>query len=319
MNTLTVSSYSLREQMGPLTFDFTDADGSSQHFVSDNPRLLGVADFPQRAKDAFGVDGIETVAFQFTGLDDPELDRFSEALVASGVRLVNVAIDTGDLLEADDVRRAEHIAELKRWIARFAAMGAGFVRVNPGSPFSPHHGEAPPAHLVAALQELGAFATAEGSRLLVENHGGPSSDPVWIGRLLDAVGEEACGLLLDLGNFDVLLAPAMALLFGGEGGAAVDPAAVFADIDLEPLYDGIEALASRAELVHVKAHVVGDDGAVGVVDLDRAIGILAAHGYDGPLTVEYEGSGGDPWAKSLRVLEVTRDAVAATNTTKEAH
>jgi sugar phosphate isomerase/epimerase len=172
-----------------------------------------------------------------------------------------------------------------------------------------HDGDAIPHYLVEALRSLGDYAAARGSRLLVENHGGPSSDPAWMSRLLDEVGADRLGLLLDLGNFDALMLPTMALLFGGPDGAPVDPEQVFAGLDLSSLYDGIEALAPRAELVHVKAHVVGDDGTVGPVDLDRALGILTAHGYDGPLTVEYEGTGGDPWAKSARVLEVASAAV----------
>ena len=56
------------------------------------------------------------------------------------------------------------------------------------------------------------------------------------------------------------------------------PAQLFAGIHLEPLYEGIEALAARAELVHVKSHYVGDDGTVGVIDLPRALRILESHG-----------------------------------------
>jgi sugar phosphate isomerase/epimerase len=300
MNTLSMSSYSVREHLGPSHFTFVDAQGAEQSFGFDFPQLMQLHEFPARARAEFGVTNIETVQFQFKeGLDDPELDLFAQALRDSSVTLLNVAIDVGDLL-ADDP--TDDIALLKEWILRFAAMGSTFVRVNPGSPFSPHHGEEPPASLVAALQELGAFAAANGTRLLVENHGGPSSDPVWMSRLLDAVGKEHLGLLLDLGNFDALLMWAMAEFFGG--------AKPEGEPDLTTLYEGIEALADYAELVHVKAHEVAEDGSVGHIDLPKSLGILASHGYRGPLTVEYEGTGGDPWAKSHRVLEVTRVATA---------
>ncbi|GAA3709144.1 hypothetical protein GCM10022224_088340 [Nonomuraea antimicrobica] len=302
MNTLSVSSYSVREQLGPVVFDFVDPQGNDVHIDLPYPKLLRLSEFPARARDAFGVDAVETVAFQFAGLEDPELDLFAAALGSSGVRLLNVAIDVGDLLEADDDKRAADVALIQRWIDRFTAMGSQFVRVNPGSPFSPHHGATPPAHLVDALGGLGSYAEERGARLLVENHGGPSSDPAWMRHLLDAVGRDACGLLLDLGNFDVLMAPAMAVLFGGES----DPDEVFAGLDLTPLYDGVEALADHAELVSLKAHHVSEDGAVGPVDLERALQILTVHGYTGPLSVEYEGNGGDPWAKSARVLDLTR-------------
>jgi sugar phosphate isomerase/epimerase len=304
-----MSSYSVREHLGPVEFSFTDPAGETKTFSFPYQSLSTLAEFPARAKEVFGVDQIETVAFQFReGLDDPELDAFAEALSASGVRLLNVAIDAGDLLEADDDKRAADVAELKRWITRFAEMGSRFVRVNPGSPFSPHHGEQPPLYLVEALIELGDHATAHGARLLVENHGGPSSDPDWMLGLLDAVGREHLGLLLDLGNFDALIQPAMALMFRPAGAPEIDPVALLENVDLTSVYAGIEALAPRAELVHVKAHDVDDDGVVRPVDLDRAIGILRGHGFDGPLTIEYEGTGGDPWAKSARVLEVAREA-----------
>jgi sugar phosphate isomerase/epimerase len=310
MSTLSVSTYSVREELGPVQFDFVDPAGTEHHISFPFPRLLELSEFPARAVSAFGVSDIGSVAFQFAGLDDPELDRFHAALQSNGVGLVDVSIDAGDLLEPDDDRRAADVAEIGRWIERFAGMGARFVRVNPGSPFSPHQGGEPPAHLVRALVEVAAIAKAHGTRLLVENHGGPSSDPVWMNRLLDLVGRDACGLLLDLGNFDALLGPTSALFFGDAEGKTVDPAEVFAGLDLEPLYAGIASLADRAEVVHVKAHQVSADGAVGPVDLPRALGILLDHGFDGAFTVEYEGTGGDPWAKTARVLDVVRETLA---------
>lgn len=303
MTTLSASTYCVREHLGPVTIDLTAPDGSAIHHELPYLKLLDLSDFPSRAQNELGVDAIETVAFQFTGLDDPDLDRFAAGLLSSGVQLLNVAIDAGDLLETDNEKRAADITLIERWIERFTAMGSTFVRVNPGSPISEHHGEVPPAHLVDALVHLGKFARDRGSRLLVENHGGPSSDPVWMNALLDAVGRNHLGLLLDLGNFDALMLPLFAALFSG---GDTDPAVLYRDTDLTAVYDGIEALAGRAELVHVKVHVVDADGTIGVVDVPRALRILNAHGYDGPLTVEYEGQGGDPWEKTRRILAVTR-------------
>jgi len=309
MNTLSVSSYSIREQLGPVVFDFTDPQGNDVHMEFPYPKLLSLPEFPARARDTFGVDAVETVAFQFAGLDDPEIDAFAAALVSSGVRLVNACIDAGDLLEMDNGKRAADTGLIKRWIERFAGMGSEFVRVNPGSPFSPHLGDAPPTYLADALGEIGAFAREHGSRLLVENHGGRSSDPAWMLQLLEAAGRDACGLLLDLGNFDAVTAPLMPVLFGGAAGQPADPAEILAGTDLAPVYESIESLAGQAELVSLKAHYVSDDGAVGPVDLRRALKILAARGYAGPLSVEYEGNGGDPWAKSARVLDIARSAL----------
>lgn len=298
---LAMSSYSLREQLGPIDISFTDDAGQEHRFQQDHEQLLTISQFPARARAAFGVDTLETVAFQFAGLDDPQIDAFAAALTAEGMTLLNIAVDSGDLLRADPERRAADIAELTRWIDRFAAVGVRFVRVNPGSPFSPDHGDVPPQHLVDALRGLGQHARAAGVRLLVENHGGPSSNPVWMNALLQAC-EGDVGLLLDLGNFDALLAPLMQQLTNPDA-APVD----LATVDLTSLYAELEQLAPRAELVHVKAHNVGADGGVGPVDLDRALAILTKHGYDGPLTIEYEGVGGDPWENSRQVFELTSE------------
>lgn len=311
MNSLSVSSYCVREQLGPVSFTFTDQENIERHLNWDFPKLLNVSEFPQRAVDQLGVSAIETVSFHFKGIDDPEIDNLGKALSDAKVTLLNVAIDAGDAGEADDAKRQANIHELKRWIARFAEIGSRFVRVNAGSPLDhQHHGE-PPAYLVEALIELGRYAKQHGVRLLVENHGGQSSDPAWMNRLLDSVGSEHLGLLLDLGNFDALMGPLMATLFAPPGTAPSNP---FEGIELSSLYDGIEALAGRAELVHVKVHHVGDDGAIGVIDLPRALGILARHGYSGPLTIEYEGSGGDPWVKTQHVINSVIADAASINT-----
>jgi hypothetical protein len=58
MNTLSVSSYSFREQLGPVKFDVVDPAGNAVHIDLPFPRLLELADFPRRARDAFGVDAI---------------------------------------------------------------------------------------------------------------------------------------------------------------------------------------------------------------------------------------------------------------------
>jgi sugar phosphate isomerase/epimerase len=306
---MSVTSFSLREQLGPIEFRFRDPSGVEQKFELDYPQELTISEFPRRAADYFGIDVVETVGFQFDGLDDPEVDRFGAALRESGVGLLNIALDIGDLASSDAELRAIDVAEHRRWIERFAAMGSTYVRVNPGSPFTPHRGDPPAPHLVEALVDLGAYATSQGTRLLVENHVGPSSDPAWLSTLLDAVGRDACGLLLDLGNFEALLGPLRSLSRQDREPTEVEFAALKESLDLTSLYGGIETLAPYAEMISVKEHVVEEDGTIGFVDLERAMGTILAHGFDGAWSVEYEGVGGDPWRKSLRILEATRDIV----------
>jgi sugar phosphate isomerase/epimerase len=309
MTTLSVSSYSMREQLGPLIIDMIGADGSDAQFQIPFPRLVELSEFPRRANDEFGVTAIETVSGQFTGLDDPELGAFADALKSSGVQLLNVAIDVGDLLSPNPAKRIADVIRIKGWIDAFASMGSTFVRVNPGSPFAQETAE-PPEYLVESLLELSEYAQSRGTRLLVENHGGRGSDPIWMNKLLDLVGRDNMGLLLDFGNFDVLMKPVIAAMTAAFTGQPLEGGIVslVAGLDLTPVYEGIEAFAARAELVHVKVNDVDDAGTIRAVDLGRALGILDAHNYSGPLTVEYEGSGGDPWQKTGVVVDFVRAA-----------
>ena len=71
MNTLSISTFSLREQLGPIVIEYTDQHGAPARFEMPHPKLLSLSEFPQRARDEFGAEAIETVAFQFAGLDDP--------------------------------------------------------------------------------------------------------------------------------------------------------------------------------------------------------------------------------------------------------
>jgi sugar phosphate isomerase/epimerase len=312
MNNLSVSTFSLREQTGPLYVHGDGRAGKELEIGFPIPKLVTVSKFPQRARDLLGIECMETTTLQLSGLDDPEIDLLGKALASTGVRLLNVNVNAADLLDPDDVARARGITVLERWIARLAGIGAEFVRVNPGAPSSPHvtGADTPPAHLVDALGQLGTYAASHGARLLVENHGGDSSNPVWMRHLVESVGGSACGLLLDLGNFEIVTGPIYPILFKNEL-ADHNLFDMFADIDLEPVYAAIESLASLAELVSLKVHQVGGDGAVGPVDIERSIRTLAAHGYGGALSVEYEGTGGDPWHNCRQILNVARSTLAS--------
>ena len=98
-----------------------------------------------------------------------------------------------------------------------------------------------------------------------------------------------------------------------------DPGAVFPIAELQQTWPApshprpivIVGAGGIVDGAHLPAYRMAGLPVAGVVDLDRALGILFAGDYAGALTVEYEGHGGDPWAKSARVLEVTRELVEA--------
>ena len=82
MNTLSVSTYSVREQLGPVEFTFTDPSGRDVHHSFPFTKELDLSDFPSRARSAFGVDavGFEDFLGARGGFEDAAEDGFFGAV-----------------------------------------------------------------------------------------------------------------------------------------------------------------------------------------------------------------------------------------------
>ncbi|GAA4181891.1 sugar phosphate isomerase/epimerase family protein [Gryllotalpicola koreensis] len=300
MSAIAVSSFSLRQQLGPVRIEYIDEFGHEQEYVMAYPALLGFGEFARRVREEFGVDEIELCQIQLGPLDELEdggAARLRTELDAAGVRVRNVPIDIGDLGSTDAARRARDAELTLRWFDVAATLGSRFVRVNAGTPL----GSGPDRNaLVAELAALGDAAAERGLRMLVENHGGLSSDPEFLTGLVDAVGGAHLGILLDLGNLE----PMLAITHAAFTGAPVPTAPDFA-----PLYAAISRLAPHAELVHAKSYGIDATGRPSSFDARAALEALAASSYAGPVTIEYEGEHGDPWQWTQRVTALAREVL----------
>lgn len=292
---IAISSFSLRSQLGPLRLGYLDQAGVRREFVMPYPEVIGVGEFARECHTRFNVDAIELCQIQFAALGHQGAQGFREELDNAGVSVRTVPIDIGDIGSADDARREHDMNEIITWFEIAGLLGARFVRVNAGSPVGP-----PPAlDLVAtSLRTLARAAGDLGLRLLVENHGGRSSDPDFLLDLRESVGPEQLGLLLDLGNLEPLVSAQHTRLTGGEEAE---------HLDLAPLYTAIARLAPHADLVHAKSYGSQAGGAAALFDPVRALRAARDAGYTGPISVEYEGEGGDPWVETGKVVELIHE------------
>jgi sugar phosphate isomerase/epimerase len=306
MSTIAVSSFSLVSILGPLYVEYRDPNGALVETRIDAPQKHTVEEFVALAKTRLGVKAVELCQIQLGPLDDARIDGIRQALDDNDVQLLTVPIDVGDLSGGTPDQRVEDTERIRGWIRVAARLGATFVRVNTGSPTAGTTRE-DRAGLVEALTTLSDEARAQGVELLIENHGGLSSDPEYLIDIREQVGPDRLGILLDLGNFEPLIGVSHARL----AGAAPDDTG----LDVSRVYEHIAMLAPVATLVHAKAHDPASDGSP-LYDLERALGIVADSGYDGPLTIEWEGLLGDPWEHSARIVDIVRerfpDAVPAT-------
>jgi sugar phosphate isomerase/epimerase len=205
-----------------------------------------------------------------------------EELRAAGVPVGSLAVDGADAWAPTEEERAEHRERTERWLAFAEAAGAARVRFNAG-PF--HHAFEPGTgsdelfeEVAAGFADLVARGRARGVEVLTENHWGPFQHPDELGRLLDAV--PGLGLLFDTHNWP-------------EG----------------TQLRAWERYAPRARMTHFKTFAFDDTGRETTQDLERAVGLLRAAGYDGVWGVESVPDDGDEVGAAARTLALLRRLV----------
>ena len=143
-------------------------------------------------------------------------------------------------------------------------MACHSIRVNARS--DAHLSRAEQAKLAAdGLGRLAEFAADYDIDVLVENHGGLSSDGQWLADVMRRVGRGNCGTLPDFGNFRI------------------------SDEETYDRYRGVEELMPFAKAVSAKSKRFGPDGQELETDFRRMMEIVLAAGYRGYVGIEWEG------------------------------
>ena len=129
---------------------------------------------------------------------------------------------------------------------------------------------------VNSLRAIVPAAADRGIRIGIENHWGISGDPRNIIRIIEEVNSPNLGTCPDMGNFPR---------------------------GINPL-DGLEALAPHTVILHAKSYGFRRDGEEKSIDYGKCLSIFHRSGFDGPITIEYEGLGDD-----LEGCRLTRELI----------
>jgi L-ribulose-5-phosphate 3-epimerase len=250
-------------------------------------------DFASEAR-AMGFDAIEYVNafFKDKATDDPYLAGLNKRAQDHGVQQLLIMCDgEGDLGHPDDKERSTAIENHKKWINAAATLGCHSIRVNAASA-----GTYEEQQKLAAdgLGRLTKVAEASGINVIVENHGGLSSNGQWLSGVMKLVDHPMCGTLPDFGNF------CMDWSRSSEEDAWYDR------------YKGTAELMPFAKAVSAKSHAFDEDGDETKTDYRRMLKIVVDSGYRGWVGVEYEGGDlpprkGSKMTKAL--LERVRDEI----------
>lgn len=158
-------------------------------------------DFPRIAKKDFGIDTVEYVDqfFEDKARDTGYLTELKKRCEGEGVRSGLIMIDTaGPLGDADAAKRAKAVDNHKAWLDAAKFLGCHSMRVNA-------HGGGSADELrgrvVESCGKLAEHGRSLDVNVIIENHGGTSSDPEWLARVMREVNSPWFGTLPDFGNF----------------------------------------------------------------------------------------------------------------------
>ncbi|MEY4828206.1 MAG: hypothetical protein RLZZ562_2 [Planctomycetota bacterium] len=222
-------------------------------------------EFPKKAK-SYGIDAIEYVNsfFKDKARDEAYLNELDQRCKGEGVQSVLIMVDgEGELGHPDKQKRAQAVENHHKWVECAKRLGCHSIRVNAQSSGS----WAEQTKLaVDGLRRLCEFADGHGINVIVENHGGLSSNGKWLSTVLAMVDHPRVGALPDFGNFRV------------------------SKDETYDRYIGTSELMPFAKGVSAKSHDFDDQGNETGTDYRKMLKICVLdHGWRGRIGIEYEG------------------------------
>jgi L-ribulose-5-phosphate 3-epimerase len=227
-------------------------------------------EFPGFAKSEFGIDAVEYVNsfFKDKAKDSAYLKDLKQRAEGAGVRNVLIMCDgEGELGHPEEKERLTTVENHYKWVEAAKFLGCHAIRVNAASTGS----YAEQLKLAAdGLRRLSEFGAQHEISVIVENHGGLSSNGKWLVSVMKAVDHPNCGTLPDFGNFKI---------GENEDGSP----------QLYDRYQGVEELMPYAKAVSAKSHLFGPDGNETETDFLKMMKIVLKAGYHGYVGIEWEG------------------------------
>ena len=241
-------------------------------------------DFAKVASD-HGIFAIEYVNqfFMKKAHDEKYLGEMKKRAADLNVKSLLIMCDReGNIGDPDKTRRQKTVDNHRKWIDAAKFLGCHSIRVNAASSGTYQEQVKLAADGLTKLTEFGA---KQDINVIVENHGGLSSNADWLAEVIELVDHKRCGTLPDFGNFRI------------KNGESYDS------------YRGIKKLMRWAKGVSVKDRVWDDKGNQRPLDFERMLRIVLDAGFHGYCGIEFGGFAG--LAASRKSLEQARAQVGA--------
>lgn len=242
-------------------------------------------DFPLIAKKEFGISVVEYVNqfFKDKAKDNTYLNELLKRCKDNGVKNHLIMIDgEGGLANLDEAKRKQAVENHYKWVDAAKYLGCSTIRVN-----SYGEGSAEDVQQAAidGLSRLGEYGEKAGINIIVENHGGYSSNGKWLAAVMKGVNKKNVGTLPDFGNFCIKR---------DANGCAEE----------YDRYTGVAELMPYAKGASAKTYDFDEAGNCIETDYKRIMKTVKASGFKGYVGIEYEGSKLDEYTGIKKTKEL---------------
>jgi len=222
-------------------------------------------EFPMRAKKEFGINIVEYVS-PFFNKKEANASYLNELLTITkneGIQNHLIMVDgEGELGDLDAGKRTKAIENHYKWVDAAKILGCLTVRVNAAGNGSAQDVK---TAVVDGLGRLTDYAKKSKINIIVENHGGYSSDGKWLSDVMKQVNDPYCGTLPDFGNFKI------------------------SEVNQYDMYQGVKDLMPFAKGISAKTFKFDENGNEPDIDYTKMFKIIHDAKFNGIVGIEWEG------------------------------
>ena len=223
-------------------------------------------DFPLKAKNDFGINIVEYVSVFFNKKekDKSYLKELKKRTSDNGITNHLIMVDgEGNLGDTDATKRKQAVENHHKWVDTAKYLGCKTIRVNAAGQGT--YTEVQNA-AIEGLGQLAEYGRKNKINVVVENHGGYSSNGQWLTGIMKSINNPYCGTLPDFGNFRVS-----------------------ANEEYDR-YRGVEELLPYAKGLSAKTYDFDDRGNETTIDYQRMLNMVRKQKWTGIVGIEYEGN-----------------------------
>ena len=251
---------------------------------------MSILDFPKIVRDDFDIEAAEywNIPFLKKRSDSNFIKEMNKRTSDNGLKNTIMLVDLFDLKKResksishlDKSKRIEAIEEHKRWIEFAKSIGCESIRLNLWTK------EKDPLEVKKVSQEglnqLLEYSTKMNMSIVIENHGGFTSDAGWLVDLIQSVNHPRLGTLPDFGTLNFCI----------ERAQSNNPKQIYSNqcINQYDKYKGVEQMLPYAKGISAKSISFKENGEEENTDFGRMIDLIKSYSFKGYMSIEYEGA-----------------------------